>query len=91
MNFQPAQPVRNISGVVYLERAPYVGGNANNGANAGLVYVNSNNTASNTNANIGSQLGCFKIFNVEIQTLPLGKKQNKIRKVLVAGAITRRL
>ena len=32
------------------------GGNANNGANAGLSYANTNNTASNTNANIGSQL-----------------------------------
>ena len=32
------------------------GGNANNSANAGLAYANTNNTASNTNANIGSQL-----------------------------------
>ena len=31
-------------------------GNANNGANAGFVYANTNNTATNTNANIGSQL-----------------------------------
>lgn len=31
-------------------------GNANNGANAGFVYANTNNTASNANANIGSQL-----------------------------------
>ena len=30
--------------------------NANNGANAGFVYANTNNTASNANANIGSQL-----------------------------------
>ena len=35
-------------------------GNANNSANAGLAYANSNNTPSNTNANIGSHL-CFKI------------------------------
>lgn len=34
-------------------------GNANNGANAGLAYANSNNTPSNTNANIGSHL-CLK-------------------------------
>lgn len=33
-------------------------GNANNGANAGLAYANSNNTPSNANTNIGSQL-CF--------------------------------
>ena len=31
-------------------------GNANNGANAGFVYANTNNTATNTNANIGSHL-----------------------------------
>lgn len=36
-------------------------GNANNGANAGFVYSNTNNTASNTNANIGSQLCLLKI------------------------------
>lgn len=34
-------------------------GNANNGANAGLAYANSNNAPSNTNANIGSHL-CLK-------------------------------
>lgn len=31
------------------------GGNANNGANSGLVYVNSNNAFSNANTNIGSR------------------------------------
>lgn len=36
-------------------------GNANNGANAGFVYANTNNTASNANANIGSQLCLFYI------------------------------
>ena len=36
-------------------------GNANNGANAGFVYANSNNTPSNTNANIGSHL-CLKLY-----------------------------
>nr|DAK78924.1 MAG TPA: hypothetical protein [Caudoviricetes sp.] len=35
------------------------GGNANNSANAGFSYANTNNTASNTNANIGSQLCRF--------------------------------
>lgn len=44
-------------------RVPHVGGNANNGANAGLVYVNTNNEASNTNTNIGSQLS-LKDINV---------------------------
>lgn len=37
--------------------AALVGGNANNGTNAGLANVNLNNAASNTNTNIGSQLG----------------------------------
>ena len=37
-------------------RGVLFGGNANNGANAGFVYANTNNAASNTNANIGSQL-----------------------------------
>jgi hypothetical protein len=36
------------------------GGNANNSAYAGLMYANTNNTPSNTNTNIGSQL-CLKI------------------------------
>lgn len=35
------------------------GGNANNGANAGFAYANSNNTPSNSNTNIGSHL-CLK-------------------------------
>lgn len=35
-----------------------VGGNANNGTNAGPFYWNANNAASNTNANISGQL-CF--------------------------------
>ena len=33
-------------------------GNANNGANAGFAYANSNNTPSNTNTYFGSRL-CF--------------------------------
>ena len=37
------------------------GGNANKGANAGLAYAKSNNTASDTNANIGSHL-CLKLY-----------------------------
>jgi hypothetical protein len=36
--------------------APIVSGNANNEANAGFGNVNSNNEASDTNTNIGSQL-----------------------------------
>nr|DAF17768.1 MAG TPA: hypothetical protein [Bacteriophage sp.]DAH86618.1 MAG TPA: hypothetical protein [Bacteriophage sp.]DAJ93714.1 MAG TPA: hypothetical protein [Bacteriophage sp.] len=32
------------------------GGNANNGSNSGLAYVNSNNAFSNANANYGARL-----------------------------------
>lgn len=46
----------NIKGLSVL--GLYLSGNANNGTNAGLAYSNSNNTASNTNANIGSHL-CY--------------------------------
>lgn len=63
-------------------------GNANNSANAGLAYANSNNTPSNTNANIGSHL-CFKIGfdnmkqNKRMTALPLGKRfQANLLKVL---------
>ena len=37
------------------ERLLMFGGNANNGANDGIVYSNSNNAFSNTNSNIGSR------------------------------------
>lgn len=33
-----------------------VGGNANNGSNAGLAYFNANDVPANANANIGSRL-----------------------------------
>ena len=51
------------------------GGNANNGTNAGLTYANTNNTASNTNANIGSQLyrGLYK-KDIRGKAVPHGKK-----------------
>lgn len=57
------------------------GGNAHNGANAGLVYANSNNVPSNTNANIGSSLYFpIRIKNIlGIAASPLGEKYN-IRK-----------
>ena len=34
----------------------YRGGNWNNGASAGVFYLNGNNTPSNTNSNLGSRL-----------------------------------
>lgn len=58
------------------------GGNANNGTNAGLAYVNSNNTPSNTNSNIGSHLSfkhltsglCLPNGMTWAAALPLGRK-----------------
>ena len=50
-----------------------VGGNSNNGSNAGLVYGNSNNAPSNSDSNIGSRLCFIKIY-IRIATLPLGRK-----------------
>ena len=37
-------------------RVLHVGGNWNNGGNAGLFYFNANNTSSNTNSNVGARL-----------------------------------
>ena len=42
-------------GFVSMSQVVHVGSNANNGTNAGVFYVNSNNSASNVNRNIGSQ------------------------------------
>lgn len=56
------------------------GGNANNGVNAGFAYWNTNNAASNANANISSQLSYKKL---SPGTVPLGKKQQIKTTVLV--------
>lgn len=65
------------------------GGNANNGANCGFVYSNSNNAPSNTNANIGSRLYFSILLNnkniKDATTLPLGKKFQTIPTVLVGN------
>jgi hypothetical protein len=39
-----------------LGRVAHVGGNANNGTNAGVFNLNANNASSNANRNIGAQL-----------------------------------
>lgn len=59
-----------------MERGVHFGGNANNGANAGFAYSNSNNTPSNTNANIGSRLYFHSKprQNKHVATSPLGEK-----------------
>ena len=40
-------------------RVLFVGGNWNNGGNAGLFYFNANNTSSNSNSNVGARLLVF--------------------------------
>ena len=40
-------------------RVLHVGGNWNNGGNAGLFYFNANNSSSNTNSNVGARLLVF--------------------------------
>lgn len=61
-----------------MERGVHFGGNANNGANAGFAYSNSNNTPSNTNANIGSRLYFHykPRQNKHVAASPLGEKHN---------------
>ena len=41
----------------------YVGGNYNDNANYGFFYMNANNSASNTNGNLGSR-NLFKVWNI---------------------------
>jgi len=48
------------------------GSSANNGSNAGFGYSNTNNTPSNANANIGSQLSCL---NEEMKPCRLAKNK----------------
>lgn len=70
-------------------RGVLFGGNANNGANAGFVYANSNNVPSNTNANIGSRL-YFSIYmkeTMERRPRLLAKDILTFRKVLVGTAV----
>ena len=62
-----------------------VGGNYNDGSNAGLSASNANNTLSNSNANIGSRLN-FVSYDPRIaviSTLPNGRKQENIPSGLV--------
>lgn len=56
-------------------RGVYWGGNANNSANAGFAYANSNNEPSNTNANIGSQLSFLKKIKIQFASPSLASWQ----------------
>lgn len=61
-----------------MSKALYVSGNANNGSNAGLLYTNANNDASNTNTNIGSQLNAIKIVGHKPYLLVKNKNNKKL-------------
>lgn len=66
------------------------GGNANNGANAGLAYANSNNVPSNANANIGSHLCLDTYYIIDIKlrmASPLGEKYITFERVLVETSV----
>ena len=55
------------------ERVLYVGGNWNNGTNAGLLYFNANNTSSNSNSNISARLLSNSIIIAQAFPHPLVK------------------
>ncbi|WP_418693376.1 hypothetical protein, partial [Agathobaculum sp.] len=54
-------------------RVLYVGGNWNNGTNAGLLYFNANNTSSNSNSNISARLLSNSIIIAQAFPHPLVK------------------
>jgi len=57
-----------------MKSVGHVGGNLNNGANAGLSYLN-RNSASSRNWNIGAHVRTY--FSLISFTVPLGKIHNK--------------
>ena len=57
------------------QRVALLGGNWNNGSNAGLSYWNLNNSAANVNVNIGARLFISKIQNVILHPVFLGPCQ----------------
>lgn len=63
-----------------LRRSVNVGGNWNNGTNAGVSYVNANNSLDNSNNNIGSRLNFDNKITVT-PTLALARTTKEIRSV----------
>lgn len=57
-----------IKGVSHQHHVAHFSGNANNGTNAGTFYWNLNNSSSNANRNIGSQLGHLNQLRCEFLT-----------------------
>jgi len=72
---------KSCLGLQFIQAAGWVvvklGSNANNSANTGAFYMNANNTSSNVNVNIGSQLTLLLKQGIKtvsiLETLPLGK------------------
>lgn len=62
------------------------GGNANNGANCGFAYANTNNAPSNANTNIGSRLYLHKKRKQD-NGLASWQKIYELEKVLVAAPV----
>lgn len=63
-----------VTSLVYSTSASqvvHVSSNANNGANAGGFYLNSNNDASNANRNIGTRL--IRLNKGGVASSPLGE------------------
>ena len=58
-------------------RVVAVGGNSNNSGNAGVFYVNANNSSGNRNTNIGRQLSLFMTRTLSPITLALAKTNSK--------------
>lgn len=54
-------------------RVLHVGGNWNNGGNAGLFYFNANNASSDTNSNVGARLLVFSFSTGAGFPSPLGE------------------
>ncbi|MGJ9460135.1 hypothetical protein [Oceanobacillus sp. CF4.6] len=54
------------------ERIPLRGGNWNNGANAGVFYLNLNNERSNSNSNIGFRSALVLIIRNSKDTVLVG-------------------
>lgn len=75
-----------------MVRALNVGGNWNNGSNAGVGYANSNNSVSNSNNNIGARLTYVPsilplteiIYSTVTSASPLGETKDKPQVRLVA-------
>ena len=73
--------MRSRSGLQY--RIPIRGGNWNNGDNAGLFYLNLNNTRDIENNDIGFRVALIKCRNFNITKLKVCNEQKEIMTVSI--------